>query len=51
VRAFARPVGFAHPTRYAGLYAAGETTGHFYRSAPNGVSVLRALGFGSKAKG
>ena len=29
-----------------GLYAAGETTGHFYRSAPNAVSVLRALVFG-----
>ena len=26
-----------------GLYAAGETTGHFYRTAPNAVSVLRAL--------
>ena len=26
-----------------GLYAAGETTGHFYGSAPNAVSVLRAL--------
>jgi tricarballylate dehydrogenase len=30
----------------AGLYAAGETTGHFYRTAPNAVSVLRALVFG-----
>jgi tricarballylate dehydrogenase len=29
-----------------GLYAAGETTGHFYRTAPNAVSVLRALVFG-----
>jgi tricarballylate dehydrogenase len=29
-----------------GLYAAGETTGHFFRSAPNAVSVLRALVFG-----
>jgi tricarballylate dehydrogenase len=30
----------------SGLYAAGETTGHFYRTAPNAVSVLRALVFG-----
>lgn len=29
-----------------GLYAAGEITGHFYRSAPNAVAVLRALVFG-----
>jgi tricarballylate dehydrogenase len=29
-----------------GLYAAGETTGHFYRTAPNAVAVLRALVFG-----
>jgi tricarballylate dehydrogenase len=29
-----------------GLYAAGEITGHFYRTAPNAVSVLRALVFG-----
>ena len=29
-----------------GLYAAGETTGHFYGTAPNAVSVLRALVFG-----
>jgi tricarballylate dehydrogenase len=29
-----------------GLYAAGETTGHFYGTAPNSVSVLRALVFG-----
>lgn len=29
-----------------GLYAAGETTGHFYGSAPNAVAVLRALVFG-----
>jgi tricarballylate dehydrogenase len=28
-----------------GLYAAGETTGHFYGTAPNAVSVLRALVF------
>ncbi len=32
-----------------GLYAAGETTGHFYRTAPNAVSVLRALVFGRLA--
>jgi tricarballylate dehydrogenase len=30
----------------AGLYAAGEMTGHFYATAPNAVSVLRALVFG-----
>jgi tricarballylate dehydrogenase len=29
-----------------GLYAAGETTGHFYVTAPNAVSMLRALVFG-----
>jgi tricarballylate dehydrogenase len=29
-----------------GLYAAGETTGHFYGTAPNSVAVLRALVFG-----
>ncbi|HUC62259.1 MAG TPA: FAD-dependent oxidoreductase [Alphaproteobacteria bacterium] len=29
-----------------GLYAAGEMTGHFYGSAPNAVSILRALVFG-----
>jgi tricarballylate dehydrogenase len=32
-----------------GLYAAGETTGHFYRTAPNSVAVLRALVFGKIA--
>jgi tricarballylate dehydrogenase len=32
-----------------GLYAAGETTGHFYGTAPNSVSVLRALVFGKIA--
>jgi tricarballylate dehydrogenase len=32
-----------------GLYAAGETTGHFHRTAPNAVSVLRALVFGRMA--
>jgi tricarballylate dehydrogenase len=30
----------------AGLYAAGEITGHFHATAPNAVSVLRALVFG-----
>ena len=29
-----------------GLYAAGEMTGHFFATAPNAVSVLRALVFG-----
>jgi tricarballylate dehydrogenase len=29
-----------------GLYAAGETTGHFYGTAPNAVAALRALVFG-----
>ena len=29
-----------------GLYAAGEVTGHFYATAPNSVSVLRAFVFG-----
>ena len=33
----------------SGLYAAGETTGHFYGIAPNAVSVLRALVFGKIA--
>jgi tricarballylate dehydrogenase len=33
----------------SGLYAAGETTGHFYRIGPNAVSVLRALVFGQIA--
>jgi tricarballylate dehydrogenase len=33
----------------AGLYAAGETTGHFYGTAPNSVAVLRALVFGKIA--
>jgi len=31
---------------FPGLYAAGEITGHFYGSAPNAVSVLRAFVFG-----
>jgi tricarballylate dehydrogenase len=30
----------------AGLYAAGEITGHFHATAPNAVSVLRAFVFG-----
>jgi tricarballylate dehydrogenase len=30
----------------AGLYAAGEMTGHFHGTAPNAVAVLRALVFG-----
>jgi tricarballylate dehydrogenase len=30
----------------AGLYAAGEITGHFHASAPNAVAVMRALVFG-----
>jgi len=30
----------------AGLFAAGEITGHFYATAPNAVSMLRALVFG-----
>ena len=29
-----------------GLYAAGEITGHFYGTAPNAVSILRAFVFG-----
>ena len=33
----------------SGLYAAGETTGHFYGVAPNAVAVLRALVFGQIA--
>jgi len=32
--------------RIPGLYAAGEISGHFYRTAPNAVSMLRALVFG-----
>jgi tricarballylate dehydrogenase len=28
------------------LFAAGEITGHFYATAPNAVSMLRALVFG-----
>jgi tricarballylate dehydrogenase len=35
----------------AGLYAAGEITGHFWGTAPNAVSVLRALVFGRIAGG
>jgi tricarballylate dehydrogenase len=33
-------------TPIPGLFAAGEMTGHFYVTAPNAVSVLRALVFG-----
>jgi tricarballylate dehydrogenase len=33
----------------SGLYAVGETTGHFYGTAPNAMSVLRALVFGKIA--
>jgi tricarballylate dehydrogenase len=33
-------------TPIPGLFAAGEMTGHFYSTAPNAVSVLRALVFG-----
>ena len=33
----------------SGLFAAGEITGHFYATAPNAVSVLRALVFGRLA--
>jgi tricarballylate dehydrogenase len=32
-----------------GLYAAGETTGHFHGTAPNAVAMLRALVFGTIA--
>lgn len=32
-----------------GLYPAGEITGHFYGTAPNAVSVLRAFVFGRRA--
>ena len=32
-----------------GLFAAGEMTGHFYATAPNAVSMLRALVFGRTA--
>ena len=32
-----------------GLYAAGEITGHFYGTAPNAVSVLRAFVYGRRA--
>ncbi len=40
----ARVLGPAGPI--AGLYAAGEITGHFHGSAPNAVAVLRALVYG-----
>ena len=29
-----------------GLFATGEITGHFYATAPNAVSILRAFVFG-----
>jgi len=38
-----------YETTVPGLYAAGETTGHFYGTAPNAVSALRALVFGKIA--
>jgi tricarballylate dehydrogenase len=41
---WAQVLGEAGPI--SGLYAAGEVTGHFYRTAPNAVAVLRALVFG-----
>jgi tricarballylate dehydrogenase len=34
---------------FPGVYAAGEITGHFYGTAPNAVSVLRAFVFGRRA--
>jgi tricarballylate dehydrogenase len=40
----ARVIGSGGPI--PGLYAAGEITGHFYGTAPNAVSILRALVFG-----
>jgi len=40
----ARALRGGHPI--PGLYAAGEITGHFYGTAPNAVSVLRAFVFG-----
>jgi tricarballylate dehydrogenase len=40
----ARVLGAGGPI--AGLYAAGEITGHFYGTAPNAVAVLRALVYG-----
>ncbi len=36
-------------TPIPGLYAAGEITGHFYATAPNAVSALRACVFGRRA--
>jgi tricarballylate dehydrogenase len=38
-----------HGEPIPGLFAAGEITGHFYATAPNAVSVLRALVFGKIA--
>ena len=40
----ARVIGASGPI--AGLYAAGEITGHFHGTAPNAVAMLRALVFG-----
>jgi tricarballylate dehydrogenase len=37
---------FGREGLFPGLYAAGEITGHFWGTAPNAVSVLRALVFG-----
>jgi tricarballylate dehydrogenase len=31
---------------FPGLYAAGEITGHFFHTAPNAVSIMRALVYG-----
>jgi tricarballylate dehydrogenase len=42
-----RVLGHSGPLR--GLFAAGEITGHFWGTAPNAVSVLRALVFGRTA--
>jgi tricarballylate dehydrogenase len=43
----ARVLGHGGPL--PGLFAAGEITGHFWDTAPNAVSVLRALVFGRTA--
>ncbi len=43
----ARVLGHGGPL--PGLFAAGEITGHFWGTAPNAVSVLRALVFGRTA--
>ena len=45
--ALAKAVGEATDNKFQiQLFAAGEITGHFYATAPNAVSVLRALVFG-----